>query len=65
MARALYPQHAALGDAALFKRVTADYWRDLLGNYEGRMAGDILKLNTQTAFNTARNQAIIDAAGIG
>jgi hypothetical protein len=52
-ARASFPQYATLTDAALFRQVTADYWRHVVSGYEGLQAA-----TTQTA------QAITDLAGI-
>jgi len=59
--RGLYPQYAALGDAAAFKRVTADCWRQILANYEAAQA----VAGTQNNYQNAAAQALSDAAGIG
>lgn len=52
--RALYPQYAALSDAACFKRITADNWREVLAAHEGN-----------AAYETTRAAALGDGGSIG
>ena len=53
-ARATFPQYSALGDSATFKAITADYWKNVLANYE-----------TNAADTAQHTQSLSDAAGIG
>lgn len=53
VARANYPQYAGLADAALFRAVTSDYWRQIVAGYEAEQAAA-----KQTATTT------VDLAGI-
>jgi hypothetical protein len=62
--RAQYPQYSALGDAAAFRRVTADHWRDVLAAFEGTRAADIAYPGYLNAHQAAAAQARTDAAGI-
>ena len=65
MARATFPEHAALTQVQLFQRVTADFWRDLLATYEGNNAADVARTNLETVNRTARDQAYAESVGIG
>jgi hypothetical protein len=58
--RARFPQHSGLSDVNAFRRVTADYWREVLAAHEASSA----VVGTQNAFTTAADQARSDAAGI-
>lgn len=58
--RARFPQYSGLSDANAFRRVTADYWREVLADHEGATAVD----GTQNAFANAKAQARADASGI-
>lgn len=54
----------ARSDAALFRRVTADHWRDLLAGYEVDVA---VRANAQdwlSIANAAETKARTDAAGV-
>lgn len=59
--RGTFPQYAALGDAAAFKRVTSDYWCGVLASFEATQA----VTGTQNAFQSAMAQALADGGGIG
>jgi hypothetical protein len=52
--RAKFPQYSGLTDAQTFKKVTGEYWRSILANYEGDAAGV-----------AAQTQANSDSTGIG
>ncbi len=59
--RALYPQYAGLTDAACFKKVTADFWRNNLSGYELGVSAD----NNNQAIQTQALQIQNDSNGIG
>lgn len=63
--RATFPQHEALSDAAAFKAVTADYWRTVLADYEGRQAEAAAWAAQRAAVDAAKATAAADGAGIG
>lgn len=53
-ARARFPQYAALTDAAAFRAISADHWRQLVAGYEAEQSA------------TAQNaQTLADLTGIG
>jgi hypothetical protein len=62
--RATFPQYSALADAALFRRVVADYWRTILSTYEAGAAGRAITGSYDEACEAARVKALADAAGI-
>lgn len=63
--RATFPQYSGLSDVATFKRVTADFWRDVLANHEGTAAAEAAYPAYMSAHQTAAARARTDAAGIG
>lgn len=62
--RGQYPQHSNLGDVAAFRRVTADFWRDVLAAHEGTQAGEAAVPAYMAAHQAAAARARTDAAGI-
>ena len=63
-AKGTFPQHAALGDAALFKTVTSEFWRKVLADYERQATevsqGAVYQATVAAAYDTA----VVDGAGI-
>jgi len=59
--RAAFPQHADLADGQAFKRVTSDYWRRMLADYETAQASRA----ASAQVDAQEQQSLTDAAGIG
>lgn len=59
------PEDAALTDAALFKKITADYWRSVLSEYEEQEARKAADATLDTVVLDARNKVKTDAATVG
>jgi hypothetical protein len=62
--RSRFPEHAALSDAAAFKAVTAEYWKQILADYEYGETQRIKGLEYQAAVDAARATALTDGATI-
>lgn len=65
MMRSSFPEHEALSDADAFKRITADYWRQMLAQYERIETELALKAQAAEAVELAYQQALTDGKDIG
>ena len=62
--RNAFPEFDGLSDTAAFKAATADYWRNVLSEYEQRQAEIAAQLANVAAIKAAADRATAGAAGI-
>ena len=64
-AHGTFPQYSGLSPTALFKQVTADYWRKVLSDYEVYVAIDAGQSAASAQQQAALDKAVADSAGLG
>lgn len=60
-----FPETVGVADGTAFKDKTAEYWRQILIDYEGTLAETEYAAAQAGAVSTARAQASTDGSGIG
>jgi hypothetical protein len=64
MMRANFPEHDQLNDVDTFKRITSDYWRYMLADYEKNTTIESGRRGVEIAAQEAYLKAVSDTSGI-